>query len=364
MLRVGINGFGRIGRAVFRINDREPRFEVVVVNDLDPNLENLAYLLKYDSIYGRFPGRVEADAEAGIVRVDGRAVVFHAEAEIARVPWDRYDVDVVIEASGVAQNVAAARDILGRRGVRKVVVTHAPTADIDATVIFGVNDEDYAPDHHDIVATSICDANALAPVLKILDESFGIQHGFVTTLHPWLSYQNLSDGSVRSVANPGHYWTDFGLGRASTLNLIPKETTAMRAVRQVLPEVGERIQALSFRVPTGIVSTSDLTLNLASRPDATEINEVLRGAARRRHRVCGYQDEPLVSMDFLGIEQSYVADGRWTRVNAAGGCKLVLWYDNEWGYSQRVVDMVDLMAQSLTGEPAWQEYCSPSTSTG
>jgi glyceraldehyde 3-phosphate dehydrogenase len=364
MLRVGINGFGRIGRAVLRINARHPSFEVVAVNDLDPDIENLAYLLKYDSVYGRFPGRVEADAEAGVVRVDGNAIIFHAEPLISRVPWDRYDCDVIIEASGVTDNVIAARDVVQRGMARKVVITHAPADHVDATIIFGVNDATYDPRKHHVVATSICDANAIAPVLKLINDTFGLQQGFVTTLHPWLSYQNLSDGSVRSVANPGHYWTDFGLGRASTLNLIPKETTAMQAVGQVLPEMVDRIDAMSFRVPTGIVSTSDLTLTLATRPQADDVNDVLQGAARRNGRVCGYQREPLVSMDFLGIEQSFVADGRWTRVNAAGGCRLVLWYDNEWGYSQRVVDMVNLMAQTHTGEPAWQEYCSDSISTG
>ncbi len=347
MLRVGINGFGRIGRAVFRINAQNPRCEIVAVNDLDPNLENLAYLLKYDSIYGRFGGSVEARPDQGRVLVDGRAIAFHSQADIARVPWRDHGVDVVIDATGVTQNRYSAAGLVADGSVRKVVFTNAPGDGVDRTVVFGVNDH--------LVSTSICDANAIAPVLKVLDENFGIAHGYVTTLHPWLSYQNLSDGSVQSIASPGHFWNDFGLGRASTTNLIPKNTTAMGAVRQVLPHLPADMDAMSFRIPTAIVSTSDMTIGLRDAPSAGDINAALGAAAAARPRIVGFGTEPLVSQDYLGIEQSLVVDGRWTRANGAGACKIIVWYDNEWGYSQRVVDMVALMEKSWDTAPASAE---------
>lgn len=351
MLRVGLNGFGRIGRAVFRINAQDPRCEIVVVNDLDPNVENLAYLLKYDSVYGRFGGRVEARPDSHKVWIDGKSVAFHNQGDIARVPWEDYGVDVVIDATGVTQNRYSAAGLVDTGRVRKVVFTNAPGNGVDRTVVFGVNEADYddATDH--LVATSICDANAIAPVLKQLDDAFGVEHGYVTTLHPWLSYQNLSDGSVRSIASPGHFWNDFGLGRASTTNLIPKNTTAMGAVRQVLPHLTSELDAISFRIPTAIVSTSDMTLTLRGAPNAEDINAVLGTAAASQPRVMGFGTEPLVSQDYLGIEQSLVVDSRWTRANRAGGCKVVVWYDNEWGYSQRVIDMVALMETCWCATP-------------
>ena len=357
MLRVGINGFGRIGRAIFRINAANPRCRIVMVNDLDPNVENLAYLLKYDSTYGRFAGEVKAEPETNTVVVNGAPVAFHCRSDIARVPWEDYGVDIVIDATGVTQNRFSAAGLVESRRVRKVIFTNAPHTGINHTIVFGVNEETYDGQRHDLVATSICDANAIAPVLKQLDEHFGVEHGFITTLHPWLSYQNLSDGSVQSIGSPGHFWTDFSLGRASTTNLIPKNTTAMKAVRQVLPGLTPDLDAISFRIPTAIVTTSDMTLNLRDKPSAEDVNAVLGAAAAAKPRVFGYDTDPLVSQDFRGIEQSLVVDGRWTRTNKAGGCKVVVWYDNEWGYSQRVVDMVALM------EKSWQPVPEPEAVT-
>ncbi len=351
MIRVGINGFGRIGRAVFRINANNPRFQIVAINDLDPNVKNHAYLLKYDSYYGKFPGKIHAEDASenalGKMIVDGDQIAFYCKDNIADVPWEEQGVNVVIDASGVQQNVLNARALIGRGTVRKTVITHAPRKGLDHTIIFGVNEDSYDPAKHDIVSTSICDANAIAPTLHILQRHFGVEHGFVTTLHPWLSYQNLSDGSVRTVSSPGHYWKDFSLGRATTMSLIPKETTALDAVKVVLPEVAARVDAISFRIPTGIVATSDITIALSKRPTAAEINKVFEMESNRSRRIVGYDEEQLVSIDYLGMEQSFVFDPRWTKINAEGLCKLVVWYDNELGYSQRVVDMVDLMAKFI-----------------
>ena len=354
MLKVGINGFGRIGRAIFRINAKYPRFRVVAINDLDPNLENHAYLLKYDSIYGRFHGVVETDIERKCLTVDDKDIAFYSNPHVQDVPWQEHDVDIVIEASGVKENVLAGQELI-RNGVRKMIVTHAPSEGVDKTIIWGVNENQYRDAEHHVVAASICDANAIAPVLRIMQENFGVTGGFITTLHPWLPYQNLTDGSVRSISNPGHFWTDFALGRASTMSLIPKQTTAMKAVRQVLPEVGRNIEAISFRVPTAIVSSSDVTLMLDKKASAEDINNAFAKTQKQHGRVFGYSTEDLVSIDHLAIEQSVVLDSRWTTVTANGLCKLVLWYDNEWGFSNRVVDMVSMIEEHQAKVPANNE---------
>lgn len=354
MLRVGINGFGRIGRAVFRINAKYPRFRVVAINDLDPNLENHAYLLKYDSIYGRFHGIVETDPERKSLKVDDHEIAFFSEPRVQDVPWSEHDVDIVIEASGVRENVLAGREVIAG-GVRKMIVTNAQSEGVDKTIIFGVNEEQYNDAQHHVIAASICDANAIAPVLKVVHENFGVTGGFVTTLHPWLPYQNLMDGSVRSISNPGHFWTDFALGRASTMSLIPKRTTAIKAVRQVLPEAAKHIEAISFRVPTAIVSSSDVTLQLDKKVASEEVNAALQKRQRQHGRVFGYSTEDLVSIDHLAIEQSVMVDSRWTTVTETGLCKLVLWYDNEWGFSNRVVDMVSLIEEHQAKVPANNE---------
>jgi len=351
MLNVGINGFGRIGRAIFRINELHRRFRVVAINDLDPNLDNHSYLLRYDSTYGRFEGEVVSDNRRRELSVNGQAIAFSSEPRVQDVPWKPRGVDVVIEASGVRENVLAGRGLIAAGGARKMIVTHAPSEGVDQTIIFGVNEDAYDSRRHHVIAASICDANAIAPVLRVLDQEYGVTDGFVTTLHPWLPYQNLIDGSVRSISSPGHFWNDFALGRASTMSLIPKQTTAMSAVRQVLPEVGARLEAISFRVPTAIVSSSDMTVSLARPVTAEMLNGTFARMQAEHGAIYGYQTEDLVSIDHLAIRQSVVVDGRWTRVTAAGLCKLVLWYDNEWGFSNRVVDLVKLVEHGLEKAP-------------
>lgn len=341
MVRIGINGFGRIGRAITRILDSHPDLQVVAVNELDPDLQNFRYLLSYDSLHGRFGKPVEADVEGRALTIGGARVAFHAQRSIVDVPWSAHDVDVVVEATGVDANVVAAHDLV-RRGVPRVVVTNAHRA-VDATIVMGVNERDYDPSRHRVVSTSICDANAIAPVLHELDERWGIEGVHVTTLHPWLSYQNLLDGPVSSVASPGHAWTDYGLGRSSSLSLIPKDTTAGRATLAVLPQLEGKIEAISFRVPTHIVSASDLAVILGSDATVDDVNAHFASAARRAPRLFGFELEHLVSIDYRGTEQSSIVDGRRTRVINRRFVKLVTWYDNEWGYSNRVVDVVKLV---------------------
>lgn len=346
MIRVGLNGFGRIGRVLTRVLAEHSDIEIVVVNELDNDVANFAYLLKYDSLYGRFGESVEVMGD-GAVRIGGRQVDFLSFAGICEVPWSRYKLDVVIEATGVSANCVAARDLTSRGVVPKVVITNAHKA-VDATIIMGVNEEQYDASRHHVLSSSICDANAIAPLLHHMDKRWGIEAAHVTTLHPWLSYQNLLDGPVSSVANPGHSWSDYSLGRASVLNLIPKDTTAAWAALAVLPTLAGRVAAISFRVPTHIVSASDLSIILKSPASVDEINAHFGDLAQRHPRVMALEMEHLVSSDYMRTTQSCIVDGRRTGVIASKFVKMVTWYDNEWGYANRVVDVVKLAASSLT----------------
>ncbi|GAB6041596.1 type I glyceraldehyde-3-phosphate dehydrogenase [Endothiovibrio diazotrophicus] len=342
MIKVGINGFGRIGRAVFRINAGREKFQVVAVNDIDPNVENHAYLLKYDSQYGRFPHAVRGDNDA--LRMDwGEGEVrFFAHEDIAQVPWESLGVDVVIDSSGVNRNVPSARRMVEQGRVGKVVFTHAQR-DADRTVVFGVNEGSYDPARDHLVSSSICDVISSAVVLNALEGAMGVEHGFITTLHPWLSYQNLLDGTVRSISNPGHFWDDFSLGRASPTNLIPKQTTLTKALGDVLPELAARLEAMSFRIPTGSVTVSDMVLELGRESREEELDELFSGLVARNPGVIGYDNEARVSVDYAGTDESVFIDGRWTRLMHGRRLRLVLWYDNEWGYSNRVVDLAALV---------------------
>jgi glyceraldehyde 3-phosphate dehydrogenase len=339
-LRIGINGFGRIGRAITRILLAHGRHRVVHVNDLNADTANLAYLLKYDTIYGRLNQDVRADGDAILVN-DQRIRVTHVP-DIAEADWK--DVDVVIEATGVSKNEQHARALLG--SIRTVFVTHAcPTADY--TLVFGATDAGFDPAKHRIVSTSICDAAAAAPVLKALHEAFKIDYGFITTLHPWLSYQNLMDGPSRSQAYPGSTYSHYALGRASTGTLIPKPTTVVSACERILPEVSGLLKCMSYRVPTACVSSGDLSLHFerpATEEAVLEVFEKLR-ASQSGREVIRITDEPLVSVDYLGDPHSCIIDTRWLMLNRGKQAKVVLWYDNEWGYSSRVVDALDLVAR-------------------
>ena len=339
MVRVGINGFGRVGRVVTRICLEDDDVDVVAINELDPDIGNLAYLLRYDSLYGRLDRAVSVDGSD--LLIEGRRVPVSHESDIRAVRWESRQVDVVIEATGVGANVERAHELVSTGRVGKVVVTNAHQS-VDATIVVGVNDDEYCHERHHVVSSSICDANAVAPVLHEIDRRWGVDSAFITTLHPWLSYQNLLDGPVSSVASPGHSWQDFALGRASVMNLIPKETTAGRAACAVLPHLAGCVEAISFRVPTHIVSASDLTICLRRQASAEEVNGAFAEADRRRPDVVRLEVDPLVSSDFMRMRQSCIVDARRTKVVGGKMLKIVTWYDNEWGYSNRVIDVARL----------------------
>ncbi len=338
-LRVGINGFGRIGRAITRVNLARQVFDLVAINDVNPDIHNVAYLLKYDSTYGRLPWSVAVERKSLAVG-DHPPVAVSTEDTADAVAWEDHGVDVVIDASGIERNLVALTRLPGR-GIRHCIVTSAPDDRFGfKPVIVGVN-EGTVGTQDALLSSSICDANAFVPVVDLLERRFGIEHGFLTTLHPWLNYQNLLDGPSLSVSDPGSVHSTYVLGRASTQSLIPKTTSCLRASAQILRGVEERFVSLSYRVPTMIVSSADLMVKLGREASEEEVVELFEGAQRdQRYAVVSNNHEALVSVDFAGCEFSSVVDHRWTSVHRGSYVRLVLWYDNEWGYSSRVVDLV------------------------
>ena len=337
MIRVGINGFGRIGRALARIILAEGDLELRAINEKDPLIDNHAYLLKYDSIYGKFKGDVKVK-ESHTLKINAQSVRFYSQEDISSVPWHKHDLDVVIDATGRHKNVLGAASLI-KKGIRKVVVTHSPQ-EVDFTIVLGANEAEYDPKKHNVISSSICDATAIAPVLKALDSQCKIESCFITTLHPWLSYQNVLDGSLESVSSPGHYWKDYGLGRSSVGNLIPKDTTAARATIKVLPALDKKIDAMSYRIPTSIIASSDITTFVSDATSRKKINHFFSVLSKKQPKVFGFVNDHLVSLDYLGSEKSAFIDARWTKVLGRHNVKLVIWYDNEWGYSSKVLDIV------------------------
>ncbi|HLN12641.1 MAG TPA: glyceraldehyde 3-phosphate dehydrogenase NAD-binding domain-containing protein [bacterium] len=344
-MRIGINGFGRIGRAIARINLERDVFDLVAVNDINPDIGNVAYLLKYDSTYGRLARdvRVEGPDTLAVERAPSIRVSRHHE--IDAVPWKADAVDLVIDASGIEHNLPALRR-LADQGVRHCVVTNAPDEQfVDRFVIFGVNETDIRRGDF-VLSASICDAAAFAPVALLLERHFGIEYGSLTTLHPWLSYQRLLDGPSFSFSDPGSIHSAYALGRASTLSLIPKTTSCLRASAKVLPGIDRKFVSLSYRVPTTIVSSADLTVKLSRDASRDDVIGVFEAAERTQaYPVIANNYQALVSVDFAGVEHSAVVDHRWTMVHGDAQLKLVLWYDNEWGYGSRVVDIVSRLAR-------------------
>ncbi|MFC1585463.1 type I glyceraldehyde-3-phosphate dehydrogenase [Fibrobacterota bacterium] len=342
MINAAINGFGRIGRAVTRLILNSTDIKLCFINEIDPDIDNLAYLLKYDSIYGRFNKKIKTDKLKSEILCKKQAIKVYSCPDPRKIPWNDHNIDVLIDATGVKKNVATAHKLINK-GVKKVVITHSPPPqDIDATIVFGANEDSYDPQKHHVVSSSICDAIAIAPVLYELNNAWGIKSCFVTTLHPWLSYQNLLDGSLSSISNPGHFWTDFSLGRSSISNLIPKDTTAAGAVLKIIPELKNKIDAISFRVPTSIVSATDLTAVLESPATAEDINNHIKKMSRKKPEIFELQEEQLVSIDHCGTNISSIIDATRTKVVDKRMVKMVLWYDNEWGYSNKVLEMARL----------------------
>ncbi len=328
-VRVGINGFGRIGRNVFRAAfERGADIEWLAVNDLvDP--PTIAHLLKYDSNYGPFPGDVEA-TDAGL-RVNGREIRVLAERDPAALPWDALGAEVVIESTGLftdRENAAKHLDA----GARKVVIS-APATNPDVTVALGVNfDEAYEADQHHVISNASCTTNCLAPVAKVLHETVGIKHGLMTTIHAYTADQRLQDMPHR----------DLRRARAAAVNLIPASTGAAKAIGLVIPELNGKLHGFAIRAPVPTGSVVDLTVEAHRSTTVEEINEAMRAAAQDGplEGLLAYTEDPIVSTDIIKNPASSIFDAQLTAVMDGTMVKVVSWYDNEWGYSNRIVDLV------------------------
>lgn len=345
--KVGINGFGRIGRAIFRILLEKKLFDVVVINDINPDIKNIAYQLKYDSLYDTL--KYEVKTKYDLLIVDGKEIKVYNEKNIDRVPWHEHGITRVIDASGVYHNLDLSRN-LKDKGIKQVIVTHSPSEEkLDKSVIMGINEKDIDIKNDFIISSSICDANAFAHVADVLEKNYGIDHGFLTTLHPWLSYQNLSDGPSTSWSVPGNINAHYVVGRATMPSVLPKPTSAISATCKVLKSLKDKVYSFSYRVPTAIVSSADLSLKLKKKVKVEEIQKLFKDKAeKQKHNIILNNYDPLVSIDFKGCDYSVVVDHRWTAVMADNFIKMILWYDNEWGYSARVVDIVDYLFNNDT----------------
>jgi len=330
MIRVGINGFGRIGRTVFRILTDRPDVDVVCINDLFDN-DQLAYLLKYDTVMRVFRKEVRVDGEA--MYVGGKKTLMTEERDPAKIPWGKLGAEVVVESTGVMLTREKLQGHLAG-GAKRVILTVPPKEDIDAMIVIGVNDDTLKPDHR-LVSNASCTTNCLAPLAKVLDDSFGIEEGLMTTVHAYTNDQRLADVPHK----------DLRRSRAAAENIIPTTTGAARAVGKVLPRLKGKLDGMAMRVPVPDGSIVDLTCRLAKPAKAKEINEAVRAAAEGpMKRIIEYSEVPLVSSDIIGNPHSSVFDALSTAATGDGYAKVVAWYDNEWGYSNRVVDLIDRLA--------------------
>ncbi len=327
VLRVGINGFGRIGRNVFRAAMQRKDMEIVAVNDLT-NACTLAHLLKYDSVHGIFQADIYANEEREL-KVNGRDIKAFAIPDPGAIPWGDFGVKVVIESSGrFTDRAGAAKHLTG--GAQKVIIS-APAKNEDITIVMGVNEDKYDPAGHQIISNASCTTNGLAPVVKVLHSEFGIVRGLMTTIHSYTNDQQILDLPHK----------DLRRARAAAMSIIPTTTGAAKAVALVIPELKGKLNGLSMRVPTPNVSVVDLVAELARPAHAEDINAALKAAASGDLKgILEYCELPLVSKDFNGNPHSSIVDSLSTMVVEGSLAKVVAWYDNEWGYSKRIVDLV------------------------
>ncbi len=331
MTKIAINGFGRIGREVFRVAFTNPEVEVIAINDLSPATA-LAHLLKYDSIHGIYDHEVSAYDE-GIV-VDGKKIKVYGQTDPATLPWGELGVDIVVESTGRFTEADKAAAHL-KAGAKKVIIS-APAKKEDITIVMGVNEEQYDPAKHNIISNASCTTNCLAPFTKVLLEKFGIESGLMTTVHSYTNDQRILDLPHK----------DLRRARAAACSIIPTTTGAAKAVALVLPELKGKLNGFAMRVPTPNVSITDLTVVLKKDTTAEEINAALKEAAEGKLKgILGYTDLPLVSRDFNGCPLSSIIDGLSTMMVGPRMAKVVSWYDNEWGYSNRVVDLACYIAK-------------------
>ena len=335
-INVGINGLGRIGRHLFRLFCIDKNINIKAINDINPDVNNWIYTIKYDSIYGR--NNLPLSFERGVLLLGQEKIRTFNKSNIEDVPWSECGVDYIIESSGVSNNVFGSKKILKNKKARRILVTNCSNY-VDYTMVLGVNENDYNPKYHKLISSNICDATAIAPIMKLINDLYSIETGSITTLHPWLTYQNLMDGASKSVSNPGEIYNHYAIGRSAIRNIIPKPTSALEAVTRVLPELDiNSFISMSFRTPTEIVGSADMTLLTKSQISQSQILKELEYLQEtQNYPVIKLCEEPLVSLDFLGEKYSVVVDTRWLKVVNKNLIKFVLWYDNEYGYSCNVL---------------------------
>ena len=333
-VKIAINGFGRIGRLVFRAAyEKGKNIDIVAINDLfDPAI--LAHLLKYDSVHGRFQGTVEA--KEGAIVVDGKEIKILKEKDPAALPWKKMGVDIVVESTGVFRDKAGCGKHI-QAGAKKVIIT-APAKDPDATFVIGVNEKTYDATNHNIVSNASCTTNCLAPIAKVLKENFGIKHGLMTTIHSYTNDQRILDLAHK----------DLRRARAAAMSMIPTTTGAAKAISLVIPELAGKLDGLSIRVPTANVSLVDLVVETEKEITTETMIAAFKKAADKELKgimmVC---EEPLVSIDFNHNDYSSIVDGLASKAFDKTMAKVLAWYDNEWGYSLRVVDLAAIMASKI-----------------
>jgi len=329
MIKVAINGFGRIGRAVLRARFRYPEFnqlEIVAINDLS-SPQMLAHLFKYDSIFGRLP--YEVYVEGDYIIVNEKRIRIFQERDPEKIPWKEAGVHYVIESTGFFTDGELARKHL-QAGAKRVIIS-APAKNEDITIVMGVNEEQYDPRSHFIVSNASCTTNCLAPILALLKKYFEIEKGFMTTVHAYTNDQRLLD-MVHS--------KDFRRARAAALNMVPTSTGVMKALKKILPDLADKIDGMSIRVPTPDVSLLELVVKIKGETNPYEVNKLFK---ENQNRFIRYLEEPLVSMDLVGDPHSAIVDGLSTKVVGGNLLQILAWYDNEWGYSVRLLDLISHM---------------------
>ena len=330
-VRVAINGFGRIGRALLRASLKDPDFEWVAINDLT-DARTLAHLLKYDSVHGVLAAQVEAGQ--GCLRIDGREIQILTQRDPKDLPWKGLGVDIVIESTGMFEDRESAAKHLSA-GAKKVIIS-APAKDPDITMVLGVNESQYDPERHHIISNASCTTNCLAPVAKVLHKTFGIEKGLMTTIHSYTNDQRLLDLPHK----------DLRRARAANLSMIPTSTGAAKAVALVLPELKGKLDGMAIRVPTPNVSLVDFVAHVQQEATEANVNEVFRKASQGELKgILDYREDPLVSADYNRDSHSAIVDGLLTRVVGQRLVKVMAWYDNEWGYSCRLRDLAKYISK-------------------
>jgi glyceraldehyde 3-phosphate dehydrogenase len=326
-IKVGINGFGRIGRNVFRAAFNDPDIEIAAVNDIT-DAATLAHLLKYDSILGTFDADVEASDNAIIT--NNQTVKVLAERDPGNIPWKDFGVSIVIESTGLFRKKPDASKHIDSGGAQKVIIS-APAVEPDVTLVLGVNDDTYDREKHHIISNASCTTNCLAPPTKVLNDTFGVEKAFMTTIHAYTSDQRILDQPH----------SDLRRARAAAVSQIPTTTGAAKAVGLVIPEMKGKIDGIAVRIPTANVSVVDLVALLSQNTTADDVNEAFRSAANGKLKgILAVEDKPLVSVDFMANPHSSIVDSQFTRITDGNLVKVLAWYDNEWGYSCRLVDLV------------------------